>query len=284
MTMHHANALTFDIEDWHQLVEWKLNGTVPGCSPHVIAQTHDILEMLATHGVRATFFILGLVAHAYPALVRDIQVAGHEIGSHGWSHELIYRQRRDQFAEETRRSKALLEDIVGAPILGYRAAEFSITEQSRWALDVLAESGFAYDSSIFPIRGRRYGIPGAPLGPNTIRTSAGDLLEVPLTAVKKGSLAWPVGGGGYFRVLPYAITRGAIEHVNAAGRAAIVYFHPYEFSRARLVPRLTSFGRYVSGARYVVFHNFNRGTNRRRFLRLLSEFEFAPVADVIAHG
>ena len=279
-----ANALTFDLEDWHQLVEWKLNGTMPQCSRHVLAQTHDILEILADRGVRATFFVLGLVAQAYPTLVREIGAAGHEIGSHGWSHELIYRQRRDQFAAETRRAKALLEDTVGGPIRGYRAAEFSITAQSRWALDVLAEAGFTYDSSIFPIQGRRYGIPGTPLGPHTIRTAAGDLLEVPLTAVKKGSRAWPVGGGGYFRLLPYAVTRGAIEGVNAGGRSAIVYFHPYEFSRARLVPRLTSLGRYCSGARYVVFHNLNRRTNRRRFLRLLSDFTFVPVADVIAHG
>jgi polysaccharide deacetylase family protein (PEP-CTERM system associated) len=278
------NALTFDIEDWHQLVEWKLNGTLPASSGHVVAQTHDILDVLAERGVRATFFVLGLVAQAHPALVREISAAGHEIGSHGWSHELIYRQRRDRFADETRRAKALLEEIVGGPVRGYRAAEFSITEQSRWALDVLAESGFTYDSSIFPIQGRRYGIPGTPLGPHTIRTEAGDLLEVPLTAVEKGSRCWPVGGGGYFRLLPYAVTRRAIEQVNAAGRAAIVYFHPYEFSRAVLVPRLTSIGRYLSGGRYVVFHNVNRGTNRRRFLRLLSDFRFAPVADLIAHG
>ena len=284
MTMTKANALTFDIEDWHQLVEWKLNGAVPACSRHVIAQTHDILEMLAARGVRATFFVLGLVAQAYPALVREISAAGHEIGSHGWSHELIYRQRRDQFAGETRRAKALLEDTIGGPVRGYRAAEFSITAQSRWALDVLAESGFAYDSSIFPIKGRRYGIPGTPLGPHTIRTSAGELLEVPLTAVKRGNRCWPVGGGGYFRLLPYAVTRGAIEQVNASGRSAIVYFHPYEFSGTRLVPRLASLGRYVSGARYVVFHNLNRGVNRKRFLRMLSDFKFAPVADLIAHG
>jgi polysaccharide deacetylase family protein (PEP-CTERM system associated) len=279
-----TNVLTFDIEDWHQLVEWKLNGTLPACSHNVLAQTHDILEMLAARSVRATFFVLGLVAKAHPALVRDIQAAGHEIGSHGWSHELVYRQRRDRFADETRSSKALLEDIVGAPIRGYRAAEFSITEQSRWALDVLAETGFTYDSSIFPIQGRRYGIPGTPLGPHTLRTTGGDLIEVPLTAVEKGSRCWPVGGGGYFRIIPYAITRGAIEGVNAAGRSAIVYFHPYEFSRSMLVPRLTSPARYVAGARYVVFHNMNRRRNRRRFLRLLDDFKFAPVADLINHG
>jgi polysaccharide deacetylase family protein (PEP-CTERM system associated) len=284
MTTPRANALTFDIEDWHQLVEWKLNGTLPGCSRHVVAQTHDILEMLAERGVRATFFVLGLVAQAYPGLVREISAAGHEIGSHGWSHELIYRQDRDQFVDETRRAKALLEDTVGGPVHGYRAAEFSITEQSRWALDVLAESGFTYDSSIFPIQGRRYGVPGTPLGPHTIRTTAGDLLEVPLTTVKKGSRRWPVGGGGYFRLFPYAITRSAITGVNAEGRAAVAYFHPYEFSGSWLVPRLTSRASYVRGARYVLFHNVNRRRNRRRFLHLLADFRFVPIAELINHG
>ena len=279
-----VNALTFDIEDWHQLVEWKLNGTLPACSPNVLAQTHDILELLAARGVRATFFILGLVAKAHPSLVRDIKAAGHEVGSHGWSHELVYRQRRDRFADETRSSKALLEDIIGAPIRGYRAAEFSITEQSRWALEVLAETGFAYDSSIFPIQGRRYGIPGTPLAPHTVRTAAGNLVEVPLTAVEKGRRCWPVGGGGYFRILPYAVTRGAIHSVNAAGRSAVVYFHPYEFSRSLLVPRLASPMRYVSSARYVVFHNVNRRRNRARFMRLLADFRFAPITDLINHG
>ncbi len=279
-----VNALTFDIEDWHQLVEWKLNGTMPRCSTHVLSQTYDILETLARRDVRATFFVLGLVAEAHPALVREIAAAGHEIGSHGWSHELIYRQTRAVFAKETRRSKSVLEDIVGRKVEGYRAAEFSVTERSRWALEVLAESGFTYDSSIFPIRGRRYGIPGTPLGPHRVSTPAGDLVEVPLTAVEQGRRHWPVGGGGYFRILPYAVTRRAIARVNAGGRAAVVYFHPYEFSAAPLVPRLSSVSGYVTGARYVLFHNVNRRRNRDRFERMLREFTFAPVADLISHG
>src|SRR4051812_21936618 len=145
-----ANALTFDVEDWHQLVEWKLNGVLPASSGHVLAQTYDILEMLAVRNVRATFFILGLIADAHPQLVKDIASAGHEIGSHGWSHQLIYRQERGSFAAETKRSKDVLEQTIGAPVYGYRAAEFSITSASLWALDVIAESGFRYDSSIFP--------------------------------------------------------------------------------------------------------------------------------------
>lgn len=278
------NLLTFDIEDWHQLVEWKLNGVRPACSPHVLTQTYDILDTLARENVHATFFILGLVADAHPQLLRDIASAGHEIGSHGWSHELIYRQTREAFAQETRRSKSVIEEAIGARILGYRAAEFSITNNSRWALDVLAETGFAYDSSIFPIAGSRYGIAGTVLEPHPVKTSAGDLLEVPLTAVEQYGRRWPVGGGGYFRLFPYSVTRSAIASTNAAGRAANVYFHPYEFSRAWLVPQLTSWSRYLTGSRYVMFHNMNRGTNRRRFAQLLRDFTFAPIREVLDVG
>lgn len=279
-----TNALTFDIEDWHQLVEWKLNGTLPACSPNVLRQTYDILETLAASHVRATFFVLGLVAEAHPRLVRDIAAGGHEIGSHGWSHRPIYHQSRAAFTAETRRGKAILEDTMGQAVAGYRAAAFSITTASRWALEVLVEAGFGYDSSIFPIAGRRYGIPGTPLEPHTVATAAGDLVEFPLTVVEWCGRHWPVGGGGYFRLLPYAITQAAIEQTNADGRAANIYFHPYEFSRTLLVPRLTSARHYVTGGRYVLFHNMNRGLNRRRFARLLSGFKFAPIKDLVARG
>ena len=279
-----TNLLTFDIEDWHQLVEWKLNGTRPQCSPHVIAQTRDILDALAKRGIKATFFILGLVADAHPSLIREIASGGHEVGSHGWSHELIYRQTREQFAAETKRSKAVLEDALGAPIDGYRAAEFSITRQSLWALDVLAETGFSYDSSIFPIAGSRYGIDGTTLTPHTVQTAAGPIIEVPLTAVEWRGRRWPVGGGGYFRLFPYAITKAAINGVNADGRAANVYFHPYEFSRSLLIPHLAPASRYLTSGRYVVLHNVNRGLNRRRFARLLADFQFAPIREVLRSG
>lgn len=278
------NALTIDVEDWHQLVEWKLNGALPRCSSHVVGQTDELLDLLAARGIHATFFVLGLVAAAHPDLVRRIAGAGHEVGSHGWSHELIHNQTREAFTEETRRSKGVLEDVLGRSVDGYRAAEFSVTDQSRWALEVLSEAGFTYDSSIFPIAGRRYGIPATPLGPHIVRTPAGNITEVPLTAVERGGRRWPVGGGGYFRILPYAVTRGAISDVNATGRAAIVYFHPYEFSRCLLVPRLASPMWYITGARYVVFHNVNRRANRTRFARLLRDFHFGPIADVISHG
>ncbi|HEV3139783.1 MAG TPA: DUF3473 domain-containing protein [Vicinamibacterales bacterium] len=279
------NALTFDVEDWNQLVEWKLTGTMPECSSLVVGLTHDILETLSRHNVRATFFVLAHVARAFPALVRDIHAASHEVGSHGWSHRLVYRQTRDEFASETRDAKALIEDVIGAPIAGYRAAEFSITDASRWALDVLAETGFMYDSSIFPIAGRRYGIPDAPLAAHRVRTASGaEITELPMTVVEWGSRRLPVGGGGYFRLLPYAATRAAIARVNASGRPAVLYFHPYEFSEARLSPRVTAWRQYLASGRYSIFHNFNRRTNRKRFERLLADCRLVPAVEIVQRG
>ncbi len=278
------NALTIDVEDWHQLVEWKLNGTMPACSPHVVRQTHDVLAMLAERGVRATFFVLGLVARAFPQLVRDIHSSGHEIGCHGWSHTLVYRQSPAEFAAETRQAKDALENIIGGAVTGYRAAEFSITDASRWALDALAQAGFLYDSSIFPMRGRRYGMPDSPTSPYRVETSSGSIMELPMTVVTRRSRRYPVGGGGYFRLAPYALTRAAIREVNAAGHPAVVYFHPYEFSDRLLLPRLSSISGYLRGGRYLLFHNMNRRANRRRFARLLEDCRFAPASEILQLG
>jgi polysaccharide deacetylase family protein (PEP-CTERM system associated) len=279
------NALSVDVEDWNQLVEWKLTGSMPACSDRVVRQTTQMLETLERYGVRATFFVLAHVARAFPALVRAIHDGGHEVASHGWSHVLVYRQTRDEFARETRAAKALLEDTIGAPITGYRAAEFSVTRASLWALDVLAEQGFRYDSSIFPIEGRRYGIPDAPRAPFRLTTASGtDLVEVPLTVCEWAGRQWPVGGGGYFRLFPYTVTQRALARVNALGRPAVVYLHPYEFSREPLRVTGVPWRRRLAGARYTVFHNFNRQAYRRRFERLLADFEFGPIAGLLQHG
>jgi polysaccharide deacetylase family protein (PEP-CTERM system associated) len=278
-----ANALTFDIEDWHQLVGQRLTGTPWPCSERAVTQTHHILDMLAAADVKGTFFILASVAITFPGLVREIHEAGHEVGSHGWSHRLVYGQTPDEFRTETRQSKALLEDIVGVPVRGYRAAEFSVTRASLWALEILAELGFEYDSSVFPIAGGRYGIPESPLVP--YRPAAGrELVEVPMTAVDWRGRRWAVGGGGYFRLMPYAVTRAAIARVNADARAAVIYFHPYEFADEPLRLPLPPWQRYVTSARYTWLHNVNRGANRRRFIRLLRDFRFQPISEMLKHG
>lgn len=280
-----TNALTFDVEDWNQLVMWRLTGSMPRtCSPHVVGQTREILDTLAAAGVKGTFFVLSYVARQYPHLVRRIHAEGHDVASHGWSHFRVYTQTREEFTRETRDARALLEDTIGASVAGYRAAEFSITAASRWALDVLAELGFQYDSSIFPIRGARYGIADAPLQPFLVRTASGTISEVPLTALDWAGRRWPIGGGGYFRLLPYWVTSRAIRRVNDDGRPAVTYFHSYEFSRRRLALDMPLWRQYVDGGRYTLFHNFNRGANRRRVAALLRDFRFAPITDVLQHG
>ncbi len=278
------NILTVDIEDWRQLVTWKMSGVNLAPSAQVVEETESLLEILAAHRTRGTFFVLSNVAEAFPDLIRRIDREGHEVGSHGFSHSLIYRQTPEQFRDETRKAKELLGGILGKPIYGYRAAEFSITIKSWWALDILADLGFTYDSSIYPIAGKRYGVPDSSLSPYRIQTdSERSLTEVPLTAIEQWGRRFPVAGGGYFRILPYAITRAAIRRVNEQSRPAVVYVHPYEFAATPLhVPLKGSIlQRGYFAARYTLIHNLGRRRLRRRFDMLLNEFSFAPVREVI---
>ncbi len=278
------NALTLDVEDWRQLIRLRLAGESSRPSPEVVRETNALLEVLAAHRVHATFFVLANVVETYPELIRSIDRQGHEIASHGYSHERVYLQTPEQFRSEVRRSKLLLEDVIGRPIVGYRAAEFSITRQSWWALDILAEEGFTYDSSVFPVAGRRYGVSDAPLRPHQIRTSSGKAIwEFPLAAVKFWNRRWPTGGGGYFRLTPYALTRAALRRVNQEGRPAVIYLHPYEFSEDHLEIALpkTSLQHLLLRARYTWFHNLARNRLRERFKRLLLDFSFVPVRDLL---
>ena len=276
-----VNALSFDVEDWRQLVRWKMTGARVAPGVEVVAETRWILEELAREGLSATFFVLDNVAAAWPGLVREIRDAGHEVGSHGLSHELVYRQTPDRFREETRAARRRLEDLTGEPVLGYRAAEFSITRNSWWALEILAEEGFAYDSSVYPIAGRRYGVPDFPLVPTRV-AGAGGLLEAPLTVAEWAGRRWPAAGGGYFRLFPYAWTHAAIARANRAGRAAVAYVHPYEFAgpRLRVALRLPP-RRRLALLRYSLVHNLFRAPVRGRFRRMLTDFRFAPLREVL---
>lgn len=278
------NALTIDVEDWRQLLHWKMTGEVISPSPAVVNETNSLLGVLSTYNVYATFFVLGNVAETFPELVRRIDDAGHEIASHGLSHSLIYRQSPEQFREETRQARELLECIICKPVRGYRAAEFSITEQSWWALDILAEEGFVYDSSIYPMAGKRYGVPDFPLEPHLIRTTQDKtILEFPLTAIERWGRRWPLAGGGYFRLLPYWLTQAAIREVNQQDRPAVVYLHPYEFADSRLHVPLSrpSPKAFLVLLRHSTIHNFARQNIRNRFTKLLHDFRFAPVRELI---
>jgi polysaccharide deacetylase family protein (PEP-CTERM system associated) len=236
--------------------------------------TRRLLELFESSQIKATFFVLGWVAKRSPELIKEIHRAGHEVASHGMSHKLVYNQTPEEFESETKEAKALLEDIIGVPVLGYRASTYSITRRSLWALDILHEAGFVYDSSIFPIRHDLYGIPDAPVAPARIKTPKGaSMVEFPMSTAQMFGLKVPVSGGGYFRLLPYWLTARGLASLNAAGRPFIFYLHPWEVDPEQ--PRIKT--SWKSRLRH--YTNLNRCETRLR--RLVREFRFGPVREVL---
>lgn len=226
------NAFTLDVEDYFQVSAFESvvsRDAWAQFTPRVEDNTRRVLDLLDRHGTKGTCFVLGWIAERHPALVKEIAARGHEVACHGYSHRLIYNQTPADFAQETRRSKDALEQIVGKPVRGYRAASYSITAKSLWALDTLIELGFAYDSSIFPVHHDRYGVPAAPRFPHVIERDGGSIVEFPISTLNLGVYRLPVGGGGYFRIFPYWLSAGAIKFLNARERKpAMFYVHPWE--------------------------------------------------------
>ena len=270
--------MSIDVEDYFHVSVF--DGIVPRTEwarmeSRVCRNTEKLLAIFAEYGVRSTFFVLGWVAERHPDLVRRIADAGHEIASHGYAHRLIYDQTPSAFRDDVRRAKHLLEDACGRKVLGYRAPSYSITPRSLWALDVLLEEGYQYDSSIFPIRHDRYGIPVSGRKPYLIERSRGTLVEVPGSTTTVGPLNLPVAGGGYFRILPYWWTRWGIARVNAREqRPAIFYLHPWEIDPDQ--PRLQA-GR-LSRFR----HYRNLDDTEARLRQLLTDFKFDAIETVVA--
>lgn len=271
-----THAMTVDVEDYYHVAafakvikpsEWEQ------WPSRVEANTDKLLQLFDDANIRITFFILGWVAERYPDLVRRIHAQGHEIASHGYSHQLIYTQTPDVFRAETAKSKQILEDLTQTPITGYRAASYSITRKSLWALDILAELGFTWDSSIFPTRHDNYGIPGSPEEPYVIITSNGTpLTEFPLTTAKVAGQAIPAAGGGYFRQYPYALSRWLFERASLGQtKPQIFYLHPWEIDPEQ--PR-------VPNASW--FSNFRHYTNLHRCLprleRMINDFQFGTIS------
>jgi polysaccharide deacetylase family protein (PEP-CTERM system associated) len=278
-TARMKNAFTVDVEDYFQ-VEGFANAidrsSWEGFRTRVGASTSILLEMLARHKVHATFFVLGWVARKHPEIVREIVASGHEVASHGMSHRLIYTQTRAEFQRETRDAKALLEDQCQRPVVGYRAATYSITSRSLWALDVLCEEGFRYDSSIFPMRHDRYGIPDAEPMPHMLTTpEGGHLVEFPISVLRYCGAKIPVAGGGYFRLFPYPFTRWALRKLNARQQEFVFYVHPWEVDPEQ--PRVEEAGA-VSRFR----HYLNLDRCAERLGRLLGDFEFDTMHAVLA--
>ena len=246
-----TNALTIDVEDYFQVSafapyiarsEWEQREC------RVVRNVSRILDLLAAQDTRATFFTLGWIAERYPDLIRRIVREGHELASHGYGHERASDLDEAAFSQDIRRAKALLEDLSGAAVTGYRAPSFSIGTGNLWAFDCLARAGYLYSSSIYPIRHDHYGMPDSPRF--AYRVDAG-LLEVPITTLRVFNRNLPSSGGGYFRLLPYALSRWMLRRVNAAdGQAAIFYFHPWEIDvgqpRIPGIDRKTRFRHYVN--------------------------------------
>ena len=267
------NALTIDVEDYFQ---------VSALSPHIARaewermpcrverNTDRILGLLEDTASQATFFILGWIAERYPGLVGRIAGAGHEVASHGYGHYRVTEQTPEDFLKDIRRAKAILEDITGVEVKGYRAPSFSVGKDNLWAFDCIAEAGYRYSSSVYPVRHDHYGMPDAPRLPYRPREN---LLEIPIATARLAGRNLPAGGGGYFRLLPYAISRALVRRLNAEGGAAVFYLHPWELDPQQ--PRIAGTGVKTRFRHYVNLH-----LTEPRLRKLLRDFRWSRIDQV----
>jgi polysaccharide deacetylase family protein (PEP-CTERM system associated) len=272
------NAMTVDVEDYFQVSAFE--SIVPRSSwssleSRVCRNTERLLDMFEAAGVRATFFVLGWVAERYPQLVRQIAAAGHELASHSYHHQLVYSLTPEEFRADLRRAREAIESAAGVRVLGYRAPSYSVIRDSLWALDVLIEEGYTFDSSIYPIRHDRYGIPEWDRAIHRLHRPGGTLWELPGSTVRVGGTNLPIGGGGYFRLLPYGWTSRGIRRLNETeGHPAVFYLHPWEIDPDQ--PR-------IAAGRLSRFRHYrNLGRTEERLGRLLRQFRFGTVSDVLA--
>ena len=271
------NALTIDVEDYFMVsafAECVAFESWDSYESRVEASTQRILDLLARYRIKATFFVLGWVGEKCPGLVRDIASSGHEIACHGYNHRLVYDLSHGEFREDVKRAKAVLEHITGTPVTGYRATSYSIMEKTLWALDILIEEGFLYDSSIFPIHHDRYGFPRFDRFPVNISRNGGKkIFELPLSTVRFFGKNIPIAGGGYLRLFPVKLTKWAIRRINEReGQPAIIYVHPWEFDPEQ--PRIK--GHTLSLFR----HYINLDTTEKKISSLLDSFSFGTITEV----
>ncbi len=271
------NVLTVDVEEYFHPseVQASVDASQWAALPSRIdGQVARILDLFGEHGIQATFFILGWVAEHHPAVVRAIAAAGHEIACHSYAHRLVYRMTPAEFREDTRRAVAVIQDACGVTPRAYRAPSYSITRESFWALEILAECGFTRDSSIFPVAHDRYGVPGFDRHPQWLHTPSGSIEEVPVATVRLGNgRVIPVGGGGYLRLLPYRYTSAGIRHINRHDQQpACLYFHPWEIDPGQ--PRLA-----LGGVARLRTYTGVKGMEKK-LRRLLADFEFSSLEAV----
>lgn len=271
------NGLGVDLEDWYALVTRRLHGREITPSQRVNVATQTLLDLLDASCTKATFFVLGAVAKAYPALVRDVHARGHEIASHGYGHQRLDRLDRESFRLDLRLANAAIAEACGVRPSGHRAPEFTVMTRTSWAFEILVEEGFKYDSSVFPIRHRRYGIPDAPRAPYVVETRAGPITEFPLATFEVLGQRLPTAGGGYLRMLPYALVKAGVDQAGKAGVPAILYVHPYEFDPEPL--RMDTTG--LKGRLFVAAQNALRDRSAPRLASLLRDFHFVPLGTLI---
>jgi polysaccharide deacetylase family protein (PEP-CTERM system associated) len=272
------NALTIDVEDYFQVsafAPYIERATWDGIPCRAEANVMRILGLLDRYDAKATFFTLGWIAERHPQIVREIVARGHELASHGYAHLRASDQTPAEFTEDIVRAKALLEDIGGVRVCGYRAPSFSINQDNLWALECIRDAGYRYSSSIYPVRHDHYGMPDAP---RFAYASLPELVEVPVTTVDLFNRNWPAGGGGYFRLLPYALSRWLLRRVNRVdGEPCMFYFHPWEVDPAQ--PRVPGID-----ARTRFRHYVNLDRMQARLERLLQDFRWGRVDRVFLHG
>lgn len=268
-----AHYFTVDVEEYFQVSAFETRITRSDwdrCVSRLALGVARLLDLLARHGTRGTFFVLGWVAERHPEVVRAIAAAGHEIASHGWDHRRVTEQTPEQFRNSVRRTKLALEDLVGAAVLGFRAPSFSIVPGLEWALDVLLEEGYRYDSSLFPVRRRGYGYPGGNRDPYVIERGGRELAEFPPATLHRFGVTLPAGGGAYFRLFPFGLVTAALRDCERRRVPATFYIHPWELDpeQPRLDVGLLTRVRHYGGLQHTV----------GRLERLLAEFRFTTIA------
>ena len=271
-----VHCLSFDVEEHFQVSAFWSKARRQQWDKYesrVENNTRKLIELLAQHNTKATFFVLGWVAERCPEIVRSIAAQGHEVASHGYGHELITDQTPGMFRDDVRKAKGILEDICGKRVYGYRAPSFSITKDTKWAIPLLIEEGYLYDSSIFPVLHDRYGMPDATPTIHLLRGESGCIWEVPPSTTNILGIRFPVAGGGYFRLFPYPILRQLLKRIERAGHPLVMYLHPWELDPNQ--PKMQ--GSYLSMFRHYI--NLHKTEDRLR--SLLEDFSFTSIREAL---
>ena len=280
-----VNVMSVDVEDYHDQLALDFQDRVVAPNEEAVRATDRVLDLLAEFRVRGTFFILGEIAEHFPDLVRRIAAQGHHLGIHGYYHLHIFRQSPQQFRQSIERAKKRVEDVAGRPADAHRAVAFSIIESTLWALDILVDLGFKYDSSIYPFQGRRYGIPAVSRALYQYRASDGRTMwELPMSTVNWMGRRWPVCGGGYLRHFPLSVTDSAFRRLHAEGLPAVVYMHPYEVITDPVIEPLPGLSP-MQRLKFAFFNHHqlrNRGQTERKLRHLFGNYRWCTIEDLVA--